>query len=67
MNENVYVNGFATMNENAYVNGFATMTEIARESDFTRHGKDASLIEKYKRKITYVIFLAILNIHIFKI
>lgn len=28
------------MNENAYVNGFATMTEIARESDFTREGKN---------------------------
>lgn len=28
------------MNRIAYANGLATMTEIARESDFTREGKN---------------------------
>lgn len=33
------------MTENAYVNGFAMMTEIARESDFTKEGKNARDID----------------------
>lgn len=40
------------MNENAYVNGFAMMTEIARESDFTRQGKnDGEVILLKKAKM----------------